>query len=344
MKKVGTIALALALTLSVVGYHEAGAKSNGKAGDKIVWRLASDGIVEASLAYYVALETKNLIEQKSNGTIQVDVYNQGEIGDSTQQIELAQVGSVDLLISATGNFGGIVPETQVFMLHFLLTGDEEKDVGFLNSDNPGMQILNKKFEQKHLHVLTWWSEGYNLWTANKPLNTLDSWKGVKMRTMSSPILIADFAAYGASPTTMAYSELYSGLQLKTIDAQCNAPTLVYGSKLHEVQTTMTVANADLNLSTIFANKSFYDRLPDAHKKILDDVAREMVKKSVTITKAMNDKAMEDIQAAGNVFCTIDDNELVKFKEAAMSVREVYVKEAGSDARTVLEAITKGLGT
>nr|WP_325212691.1 TRAP transporter substrate-binding protein DctP [uncultured Oscillibacter sp.] len=352
-KKILALALALSMALSLAACGgssnpdssaapDTSGKTGGAAGETTVWKLASDGIVESSAAYYVAMEVKRLVEEKSNGTIQVDVYNQGEIGDSIQQIEMTQTGSVDLLVSAIGNFGGIVPESQVFSLHFLLTGDDGKDVAFLNSDNEGMRILNQKFEDKGLHMLSWWSEGYNLWTGNKALNTVDSWKGVKMRTMASPIIMAVFDAYGANSTVIAYSELYSASQLHTVEAQCNSPMIVYGSNFYEVQDAMTEANADVNLSTFTAGISFYNGLNDEQKTLLKEVADELAANSVTIVGELNSDSMEKIAAAGKEIFTIGDAEREKFKTLAEGAYDAYVSEVGGDAQSVLDAVMEGL--
>ena len=82
----------------------------------------------------------------------------------------------------------------------------------LLSDPELLNYLDQLYEPKGLKLLSLYSEGEMVWTVNEEIRTPEDFGGVKMRVMTSPILLAAYGAYGASPTPMPYSEVYSALR------------------------------------------------------------------------------------------------------------------------------------
>lgn len=90
-------------------------------------------------------------------------------------------------------------------------------------------MLAEKYLEKNIMPLSFWTEGAMQWTANKPLTSPDDFKGLKFRTMQSPMILAAYEAYGANPTPMSYTEVYSGLQLNMIEGQENPISAIHTS-------------------------------------------------------------------------------------------------------------------
>ncbi|UFJ43243.1 TRAP transporter substrate-binding protein DctP [Brevibacillus humidisoli] len=81
--------------------------------------------------------------------------------------------------------------------------------------------------------------------ANKPIKTPDDLQGFKMRTQTSPLMVKSYKVFGANPTPLDFSEVYTGLQLGTIDGQENPNFFIESSKLFEVQKYMIDARKGL---------------------------------------------------------------------------------------------------
>lgn len=147
-----------------------------------------------------AKKFKEVLEEKSGGRVTLDIYTVGQIGDATQHCELLQNGAVEFAIISPGNTGTIVPENQLFSLHFLFSEDMNKNKQLFKESIALNKMLSEKYLEKNIRVLSYWTEGAMEWTTSVPVNTLEQWKGIKFRVMPSPMIVASYEAYGANPT------------------------------------------------------------------------------------------------------------------------------------------------
>lgn len=109
-----------------------------------------------------------------------------------QQCELLQNNGLEFAMISPGNTGTIVPENQLFSLHFLFPNDLQKTQEILNSSKALNEKLSAKYLEKNIQVLSYWTEGAMEWTSNKPLHSPDDFKGLKIRTMQSPVIVAAY--------------------------------------------------------------------------------------------------------------------------------------------------------
>lgn len=99
------------------------------------------------------------------------------------------------------------------------------------------------------------------WSSNKPIRTMADIKDFKMRIQGSKIMIENFRAYGGSPTSMDFGEVYSGLQMKLIEGQSNPIWIGYSMKFYEVQDYFTTAYDNIYMTIPCMNRNVYDSLP-----------------------------------------------------------------------------------
>ena len=236
--------------------------------DKYVFRFAHEEM-EGSVQDYYVKKFAELMEEKSKGEIKIEIYPVSQIGDATQQTELLQNAGIDFAIVSPGNTGTIVPENQLFSLHFLFSDDMEKNKEIFKTSKALNELLSQKYLERDLKVLSYWTEGFMQWTSNKPINTPEQFNGFKIRTMPSPMIVAAYEAYGANPTPIPYMEVYSGLQLKMIDGQENPLFAIEEMKFAEVQNYLTLANSSLYVTTTCVNPKVYDSLPEGVRKMVD---------------------------------------------------------------------------
>lgn len=159
------------------------------------WKFAHEEN-NGSIQDVYAKEFKRVLEEKSDGRIHLDIYPVGQIGDATQQAELLQYGGIEFANISPGNTGTIVPENQLFSLHFLFSEDMEVNKEILEESKALNELLSEKYLEKNIKILSYWTEGAMEWTTSKEANTPDKWKGLKFRTMPSPMIVASYKAYG----------------------------------------------------------------------------------------------------------------------------------------------------
>ncbi|MDX1541365.1 MAG: TRAP transporter substrate-binding protein DctP, partial [Geminicoccaceae bacterium] len=180
------------------------------------WKFAIEEI-EGSVQDAYAQKFKELIEEKSGGEISVTIYPYGALGTSADLTELVTQGAIQFTNASPGHLGTLVPEIQVFSIPYLLSKENAVNKQILTESDVIYDQLQEDFHAKGLHLLTMYPEGEMVWTTNKEVRSPEDFDNFKMRTMVSPMLVAAYEAYGASPTPMPYGEVYGGLQLGQID-------------------------------------------------------------------------------------------------------------------------------
>lgn len=299
------------------------------------WRFAHEEPTDSIQDKYVK-KFAEVINEKSDGRIAIDVYPVGQIGDATQQAELLQNGGLEFAMVSPGNTGTLVPENQLFSLHFLFSDDMEKNFELFKTSKALNETLNAEYEKKSIKVLSYWTEGFMQWTSSKAVNTPDAFKGFKMRTMPSPMIVASYEAYGANPTPVPYMEVYSGLQLNMIEGQENPLDAIEDMKFYEVQDYLTLSNASLYVTTTATNPDFFNGLPADIQQIVLDTVDELRDYSAELQADLNGSALEKIKSDSDINVSeLTDEERQQFKEASKSARQVYIDMVGEKGEEIL---------
>ncbi|NMB28233.1 MAG: DctP family TRAP transporter solute-binding subunit [Tissierellia bacterium] len=350
MKKVILSAISLVLVMALLVGCGGGKQGTSTSPDKngeatgeetYNWRFAHEENNGSIQDVYVK-EFKRVLEEKSNGRINIDIYPVGQIGDATQQCELLQNGGLEFAMISPGNTGTIVPENQLFSLHFLFSEDMDKNKEIFKTSKALNELLTAKYLEKNIKVLSYWTEGTMEWTSNKPVNTPDKWKGLKMRTMPSPMIVASYEAYGANPTPVPYMEVYSGLQLGMIEGQENPISAIEEMKFCEVQDYLTLGGSSLYVTTTSVNPDFFNGLPEDIQQMILDTVEELRDFSFEAQAELNGGALEKIkEATPDVeIVELTEEERAAFKEASRPAYEKYVEMVGADGEEILNLLMK----
>ena len=308
--------------------------------EPIVVKFAHEEI-PGSVQDMYAQKFKEVLEEKTGGKIQVQIFPIGQLGDATQQCELLQNGGIEFGCVSPGNTGTIVPENQLFSLHFLFSDNMDVNAEVMKRSKALNEDLNALYLEKKIKVLAYWTEGFMQWTSSTPLNKPEDFKGFKMRTMPSPMIVAAYEAYGANPTPMPYMQVYSGLQLKMIDGQENPLFAIEEMHFYEVQNYLTLASSNLYVTTTAVNPDFFDSLsPDLQQAVLDTV-EELRDYSFEIQEKLNSERLEKIKAAfkGEVV-TLTPEQIEAFRAASMPARDRYVEMVGDKGKAILGKLVK----
>lgn len=303
-----------------------------------IWRFALEE-VEGSVQDAYAQEFKDRIQDVSDGQLKIEIYPYGSLGTSSQLTELIQQGAIELAFASPGHLASVIPEVGLFTLHFVLSDENDINKKVLSS-NKVKGILQPQYEKQSMELLTIVPEGWMVWTADKPLRTPEDFSDFKMRTMTSPILTQSYQAYGANPTPMPYSEVYSGLQLEQIDGQVNPIFAIEEMSFYEVQDYMIIANHAQFIATLVSNDKWYTNLPEQQRTWLNETRDEMVSFIYEKQAEFNEKRLQTIKDAGGTkVITLTDEEREAFRQASMDVRQTYIEQAGENGKELLDTVT-----
>jgi len=301
------------------------------------WKFAIEEI-EGSVQDAYAQKFKELIEEKTGGEVTVTIYPYGALGTSADLTELVTQGAIQFANASPGHLGTLVPEIQVFSVPYLLSEDNSANKEVLTESEVIYGQLQEDFHEKGLHLLTMYPEGEMVWTANKEVRSPEDFDNFKMRTMVSPMLVAAYESYGASPTPMPYGEVYGGLQLGSIDGQVNPIFAIEEMKFYEVQDYMIFSGEQQFVTTVVTNSDWYQAdLSDENKKVLDETISELADYIFEVQDQYNQERLEKIKEAKPDMQVIEltDEERAVFQERAQEVRQKYVEMVGGEAEQVL---------
>lgn len=270
---------------------------------------------------------KQYVEEKSEGRISVSLFHSNQLGSAMECFEALQNGSMEVTFVPTARLSSYAPELQIFDLPFLFP-DAETKFEIMDGDI-GKQLL-ESLADKQVIPVGFYDDGDKQMTANKPLVTLDDFKGVKFRTMESPIIMEQYSALGASPVSIEYSDLYNSLQMKVADAQENPLMQIYTNSYYEVQDYLMMTNHASLSGVLLYSESWFNSLPEDLQQIMMDAGRlwiENERKGISESEAT---WLEEIKASGTEVIELTDEQISAFRTATEPVYDVYRNQFGSD--------------
>nr|WP_297457822.1 TRAP transporter substrate-binding protein DctP [uncultured Halomonas sp.] len=301
------------------------------------WRFALEEI-DGSIQDVYAEAFKTRIEERSGGEITVDIYPYGSLGTSSQLTELVQQDAVQFAFASPGHLASMIPEVGVFTLHFLLSDDNRINEQVLGNSE-AIPLLQEAYREQNLQLLGIIPEGWMAWTADRAIETPADMESLKIHTRALPILAESYRAYGADPTPMPYSEVYSGLQLEQIDAQVNPTFTIEEMRFYEVQEYLIYAKQAQFISTLVANDTFYEGLSEERQAMVDEVTDSLRSYIFAQQAEINEKRLDIIKENSDIeIVTLTDEQRQMFREKSLPVRETFIERAGERGKKILETL------
>ena len=301
----GASSLAAASLVSPFGSAlAANAPTRTKLSKKLTLKFAT--IVAESFPYVDGARLwKKLIEERTAGTVEVQIYHTAQLGDERTINEGVLAGSIHAGIGA-GAWAGFVPAYNVVELPFLIKSLKHM---YTLADGELGQKIAQQAETKGFKVLAYYSAGdLHFQTRTKPIRNLGDIKGLRMRVIENRALVDGFRAMGAVPTPLPYPQIYTALQQGTVDGTANDILSVTTLKMYEVAKYFTMASYAAEPRPIIMSKAFFDSMPADIQKILIETAQES---AVFERKVFEDQMAGGFQTAkknGMTFLELDDRD------------------------------------
>lgn len=330
------LAFVFSLTLVACGSESTGGEEDGTYN----WKFVTEE-QQGQVQYEYAAEFANRLHEKSDGQINIEVYEFGGLGSEVNQVELLQSGGVEFAIVSPGFTGTMVSEGQLFALHFLFTDDMELNQKILDESEALNVHLTEKYEQFNIKPLAYWTEGAMQWTGDRPLTTPDDFVGFKMRTQTSPLILRSYEAYGADPTELSWGELYTSLQQGVVQGQENPIFFIEDAKFHEVQDYMMISEHNIYVAMTTVNTDFFAVLPSDIQELILETVEEMRPVAFEMQERMNDEllgAIESNDRHPTEIINLTSEQREAFREKAIPVRDFFINDVGEDGKRILEML------
>jgi TRAP-type C4-dicarboxylate transport system substrate-binding protein len=282
----------------------------------------------------------------SDGKIDITVFPYGSLGDTRDINELCQLGVIDYVVTDYAWISSFVPEAQVLALHYIWPKEGAPEVlAWIVKNGKFMAALEQAFRRNDLVPLGIIWEDWMWITSKMPINQMNDMKGMKLRLMSSKVLVDQWKAYGASPTPMSFGEVYGGLQMGLIDAQMNPIFADYSMKFFEVTDFFTLTYAEAYLGIPTMNKAKFDSLPKNAQDKMRAFWADATISSAKWIEERNKADMEKIKKERPVikFTELSDEKIQEFKDIAVANYASFDEIGGPDAKIVREALLRDIG-
>lgn len=267
-----------------------------------------------------AVKFKEVVESESGGKISVEIFPAAQLGGDVEIIEQIQMGLIDVGFPPTATLGNFEPKMQIIDLPFLITDYE--DVENVLDGEVGREILDL-LDSHGMYGVNFWGAGFRHMTNNvRPIETPEDLKGIRMRTMQSPILLSTYNNFDANPTAMAFTEVYNGLQQGVIDGQENSFANIYSMRFHEVQDYLSLTSHAYHAYAAVINKNTWESLPPELQSVVEKGFEEGKEAARNLTIEYDKNTIEEI--ANDIEITeISDEQKEKFIVESMPVHEEY---------------------
>lgn len=320
------------------GENESASESEG--GEKVI--RAGIGLNQNHPQYKGLLKFKEIVEEETGGEITVETYHSGQLGDDRTMTEALQLGTQEVTIPSTAPIANFVPEFSVFDIPFLFPSEEVADE-VLAGDVA--QDLLAKLEEKDLVGLAYWENGFrDLTNSERPVETLEDFDGLKIRTMENDLHLEAFKALGANPTPMAFTELFTAMQQGTVDGQENPYATIYLENFYEVQDYVSDTHHVYSPFVFLMSKQFYDGLTEEQQEIVRSAAEEAGEHQIELNREANAEYLQNLQDEGMEFSEISDEERQRMVDTVQPVIEDFKDDIGPEVVDgIMEAVENAQG-
>ncbi len=270
---------------------------------------------------------KKYVEEKSDGRIKIEIYPNGSLGGERQMIESTQLGTLDIAYATTALLANFDEKFLIFDLPFLFN---DQNIARKAINGELGQAIASDLNKIGLKPFGYAENGFRHISNNKrPIFKPEDLKGIKIRTMENPIHMRSFQLLGASPTPMAFTELYTGLQQGTVDGQENPIFLTYSSKFNEVQKYYSLTGHVYAPGIAVMNLKLWNSLPKDLQKILEEGMTEAQELQFKLLDEQNKTDLVKLSKLMNVN-ELTPAEKALFIEATKPVYDELAKKIGQN--------------
>jgi TRAP-type transport system periplasmic protein len=285
---------------------------------------------------------QEVLTAKSGGKMKMTAFWGGSAGNDLQAAQALRAGTQEMVVSSSSPLVGIVKELGAFDLPFLFANEKEADAVL---DGPAGVFFNKKLEEAGLINLAYWENGFrNLTNSKRAVTKVEDFDGVKVRVMQNNIFLDTFKTLGTNAVPMAFGEVFTALETKTIDGQENPFVTINSSKFFEVQKYLSVTRHAYTPFLVLYSKKMFETLSKDEQAALREAAIEGQKVQRSTIRAADSGALAALKSAG-----MQVNEITPAEQRRMfeKVKPVYEKNAasiGAEAiNVVVDALKKSRG-
>ena len=272
---------------------------------------------------------------KLGGKAKVVVYGSSQLGGDKEMLQKVKLGTLDMAVPSTV----MSSEADLFGVF---------EMPYLVKDRKHMARIEKEVfwpkvapeaEKKGLKVIAVWENGYrHITNSKRPINVPTDLQGIKLRVPEGKWRVKMFQTYGATPSPMKFSEVFTALQTGVMDGQENPFTQIYSAKFQEVQKYLSLTGHVYTPAYVVVGTRKWAALPADVRKTLEDTAKETQAFVYATAQKDEDELLGKLKSGGLQVNTPNKD---AFIAASKPVYEEFAKEVAGSKEVIDRAIALG---
>jgi len=257
---------------------------------------------------------KKVAEEASNGTLLIDLFPDNQLGDDRVVIETTQFGDIDIGVSSTSPIATMYPDFYAFDAPYLFLNPAD---AYAKLDGEIGQKILDNMSSIGLKGLGFWENGFRDFTNDKvPVKVPSDVKGLKVRVMENQVHIAAWKSWGANPTPMAFTEVFTGLQQGVIDAEENPLGIIDANKFQEVQDYVSLTQHVYTPYFMVMNLDKFNSLTDLQKEAIMKASQASIEYQRSQSQKYEGEITKKLIAGGTIVTEVSDAEKAQWRQLA----------------------------
>lgn len=323
--KITKVMLLCTLMLTVTLISGCDDNSSGNTVQRYAWPLGT-GSPEDTVTQILAEKFAEEVLRISEGKMIIQVYANSVLGGDRELLESCKDGDIPFVVQNTAPQVAFMKEAAIFDLPCAFSTIEEVRESI--DDEEFLSTMKESYESAGYQLMGYADQGFRVMSTNKLITALGDFRGQKIRTMENSNHIDFWKSINASPTPMTFSEVYIGLQQRTIDAQENPYEVVVSNRLYEQQKYIIQTNHLPHLISLIISDKFYEGLTKDQQEIIDKASKIAIEYARKASDERVFEKMEVIKETGTEIIEVSEELRQQMLEASDPVYNSIRKLVG----------------
>ena len=286
----------------------------------------SHGDNESNPTHLTAVKFQELVDEYTDGRVAVQIFPSNALGGETEVAQALRMGSIEAEIMYTGNLVPLAPSAGVLMLPYAYTSTGQAHEAMDALIDP----LNERLvTEAGVRALGLMEKGFRVLTTNKPVETLEDLRGMKVRVSPNDIAIKTFQSWGIEPLPMDWAEVFPALQQRVIDGQENPYTTAISSRFYEVQSDITEIHYMMWTGPLLISERIFQQYPEDIQEAVLRAGREAVDYGREVSGQLTEEAKTELVDKGMTLHGAPQDE-EKWAEAAQALWPEFYAQIGGE--------------
>lgn len=280
-------------------------------------------------------EFGNILSEKTDGQLSLDIYYGGQLGDKSTHMQSLQTGVLDMYMIMSGTLVDYGAE-DLKVLTFPYLFDNVEHAREVQKSDTGKNLIAsiQAAGTKMVGIGSYQESGRNYFFTKKPVSKIEDLKGLKIRCQEGSIYLETMEAFGSSPVSIAFSELYSALQTGIVDGAEQPLSGFYSNQYQEICKYYLMDEHEISPNIVLFSEITWNKLTDAERTVILEAFEESVDYFNKLSDTSDTEILKKMEESGVEIIQPDDPQ--EWRTAVEGIYEKY----GSDYADVIDAIRK----